>query len=82
MARETEIVEEDGGIEINNAPAPLGDTDRIQCAFKFHIIFQGFFLVQCAITNGGGGIGAQLVLEHYTIDVSVRCASPNDRENA
>jgi hypothetical protein len=29
MARETEIVEEDGGIEINNAPAPLGDTDRI-----------------------------------------------------
>ncbi len=37
MMRETEMVEEDGYIEIKNAPAPLGDTDRIWCTFKFQI---------------------------------------------
>ncbi len=59
---ETEI---SGDIEINNTPAPLGDTDRIWCACKFQIKFQGFFLVQCAITNGRGGISAQFVLARW-----------------
>jgi hypothetical protein len=47
---ETEISEEDGVIEIINAPASLGD--RIRCGFNFHI-FADFF-VHCAITNATG----------------------------
>jgi hypothetical protein len=40
------MAEEEGYIEIKNAPAPLGDTDRILCVFNFQIMLQGFFLVQ------------------------------------
>jgi hypothetical protein len=35
---------------------------------KFRLSFADFFLVQCAITNGTGGIGAPLVFAHYKID--------------
>jgi hypothetical protein len=72
MVRETEMVEEDGDIDINNALAPLGDTDRILYVFNFQIMLQGFFLVQCAITNDGRGIGVLFVLAHYKIVLSVR----------